>query len=115
MLPTGTVTAAHLHVPRFVCRRAERWVVALQQQHQEDAGADDEDDEAIAEQDQHRQRYLKRRYDFFFTAQCLSIIVRDKPVKYIIVENIMAVLVLFPNKNINESRRRWRPQVPTNN
>jgi hypothetical protein len=76
---------------------------------------DDEDDEAIAERDQHRQRYLKRRYDFFFTAQGLSIIVRDKPVKFIIVENIMAVLVLFLNKNINESRRRWRPQVPTNN
>jgi ATP:cob(I)alamin adenosyltransferase len=68
ILPTGAVTAAHLHVARCVCRRAERRVVALQQQQQEDAEADDEDDEAIAERDQHMQRYLNRLSDFFFTA-----------------------------------------------
>ena len=29
ILPGGTLAAAHLHVARTVCRRAERWVVAL--------------------------------------------------------------------------------------
>ncbi len=32
ILPGGTPTAAHLHVARTVCRRAERWAVSLADQ-----------------------------------------------------------------------------------
>jgi cob(I)alamin adenosyltransferase len=49
ILPGGSPAAAHLHVARTVCRRAERLVVGIQ-----------ESDEAI--------RYLNRLSDFLFVA-----------------------------------------------
>jgi cob(I)alamin adenosyltransferase len=52
ILPGGSLAAAQLHVARTVCRRAERLVVALQEQ------------ETIGE---HVLRYLNRLSDFLFT------------------------------------------------
>jgi cob(I)alamin adenosyltransferase len=56
ILPTGAVTAAHLHVARTVCRRAERRVIPL----------------VVREQgalcDPHALKYLNRLSDFFFAA-----------------------------------------------
>ena len=53
ILPGGTLAAAHLHVARTVCRRAERLVVAL----------NDEDDATKASI-----TYLNRLSDFLFVA-----------------------------------------------
>lgn len=53
VLPGGTPAAAHLHVARTVCRRAERIVVSLARE--ETVGAD-----AV--------RYLNRLSDFLFVA-----------------------------------------------
>ncbi len=57
ILPTGTTTAAHLHLARTVCRRAERLVVALSRE--ESCG------EEIV-------RFLNRLSDFCFTAARLA-------------------------------------------
>ncbi len=53
ILPGGSAPAAHLHVARTVCRRAERYAVALAAY--EDVGA-------------HVVRYLNRLSDYLFTA-----------------------------------------------
>jgi ATP:cob(I)alamin adenosyltransferase len=53
ILPTGSKAAAHLHVARTVCRRAERRVVPLV-------------DASVC--DPNALRYLNRLSDFFFTA-----------------------------------------------
>lgn len=53
ILPGGSALAAHLHLCRTVCRRAERLVVEL-------AGQEDVNPEAI--------RYLNRLSDWFFVA-----------------------------------------------
>ena len=53
ILPGGSIAAAHLHVARTVCRRAERLVVAL---HDESA----ETQSTIA--------YLNRLSDYLFVA-----------------------------------------------
>lgn len=53
ILPGGTPAAAHLHLARTVCRRAERLVVAL-------ARTDDIGDAVV--------RYLNRLSDYLFTA-----------------------------------------------
>jgi cob(I)alamin adenosyltransferase len=55
ILPGGTVTAAHLHVARTVCRRAERLIVEL-------AGYEDEPVSDAALQ------YVNRLSDFLFVA-----------------------------------------------
>ncbi len=55
ILPGGTVTAAHLHVARTVCRRAERLIVEL-------AGHEDEPVSDAALQ------YVNRLSDFLFVA-----------------------------------------------
>lgn len=52
ILPGGTLSAAHIHVARTICRRVERIVVALQNQ------------EPIGE---HVLNYLNRLSDFLFT------------------------------------------------
>lgn len=52
ILPCGTLAAAHIHVARTVCRRAERIVVALQEQ------------EPVGEQ---VLNYLNRLSDMLFT------------------------------------------------
>jgi cob(I)alamin adenosyltransferase len=54
ILPTGSKAAAHFHVARTVCRRAERCVVPLVVDHQ------------VC--DPNAMRYLNRLSDFFFTA-----------------------------------------------
>ncbi len=53
ILPGGTALAAHLHLCRTVCRRAERLVVEL-------AGTEEVNPEAV--------RYLNRLSDWFFVA-----------------------------------------------
>ena len=53
VLPGGTPLAAHLHLARTVCRRAERHLVAL-------AGAEPVNPEAV--------RYLNRLSDWLFVA-----------------------------------------------
>jgi cob(I)alamin adenosyltransferase len=53
VLPGGSALAAHLHLCRTVCRRAERLTVAL-------AGAEPVNPEAV--------RYLNRLSDWFFVA-----------------------------------------------
>ena len=53
MLPGGTPLAAHLHLARTVCRRAERLTVAL-------AGLEPVNPEAV--------RYLNRLSDWLFVA-----------------------------------------------
>jgi len=53
ILPGGSLVAAHLHVARTVCRRAERLVVAL-------SGTDDATKTSIT--------YLNRLSDFLFVA-----------------------------------------------
>jgi cob(I)alamin adenosyltransferase len=55
ILPGGTQAAAHLHVARTVCRRAEREVVALQEQ-------------TSNELDPHIVQYLNRLGDYLFVA-----------------------------------------------
>ena len=55
VLPGGTAAAAHLHVSRTVCRRAERLIVELAAQEGEHVG-----EGAIA--------YINRLSDFFFVA-----------------------------------------------
>jgi cob(I)alamin adenosyltransferase len=55
VLPGGTAAAAHLHVARTVCRRAERLMVALQTAHHEAVGAP-----AL--------RYVNRLSDLLFVA-----------------------------------------------
>lgn len=50
ILPGGSAAAAHLHVARTVCRRAERLVVALEGEHQTTI------------------RYLNRLSDYLFVA-----------------------------------------------
>jgi cob(I)alamin adenosyltransferase len=57
VLPGGTAGAAHLHVARTVCRRAERRVVAL-------ARAERVDPEAV--------RYLNRLSDLLFNTARLE-------------------------------------------
>lgn len=57
VLPGGTALAAHLHLCRTTCRRAERLVVAL-------ARAEDVNPEAI--------RYLNRLSDWFFVASRIA-------------------------------------------
>ncbi len=52
ILPGGTPAAAHIHVARTICRRAERLVITLQE------------DEPIGE---HVVPYLNRLSDFLFT------------------------------------------------
>jgi len=54
ILPTGAIPAAHLHVARTVCRRAERVVLPLVR-----------DDQTC---DPHALKYLNRLSDFFFVA-----------------------------------------------
>ncbi|KAL3937521.1 MAG: hypothetical protein SGBAC_007395 [Bacillariaceae sp.] len=54
ILPTGAKAAAHLHVARTVCRRAERRVLPLVR-----------DDQTC---DPHAMKYLNRLSDFFFVA-----------------------------------------------
>ncbi|MEI7645029.1 MAG: cob(I)yrinic acid a,c-diamide adenosyltransferase [Chloroflexales bacterium] len=53
ILPGGTAAAAHLHLARTICRRAERWAVSLA--HEEDLSAD-------------VLMYLNRLSDFLFVA-----------------------------------------------
>lgn len=53
ILPGGTAAAAHLHLARTICRRAERWAVSLA--HQEPISAE-------------LLRYLNRLSDFLFVA-----------------------------------------------
>ena len=53
ILPGGTPTAAHLHLARTVCRRAERWVVSLMRE------------DTI---NPHVGTYLNRLSDFLFVA-----------------------------------------------
>ena len=55
ILPGGTATAAHLHVARTVCRRAERLIVDLAAQ----------DDEPVSDAALH---YVNRLSDFLFVA-----------------------------------------------
>ncbi|ABS63228.1 ATP--cobalamin adenosyltransferase [Parvibaculum lavamentivorans DS-1] len=55
VLPGGTAAAAHLHLARTVCRRAERLVTALME----------EPDEKVSEA---ALRYLNRLSDFLFVA-----------------------------------------------
>lgn len=60
ILPTGTLAAAHLHVARTVCRRAERCLVPLVVAGANGGNAGPCDPNAL--------RYLNRLSDFFFTA-----------------------------------------------
>lgn len=53
ILPGGVAAAAHLHLARTVCRRAERWVVSLAQEE---------------ELNPHVLVYLNRLSDFLFVA-----------------------------------------------
>ncbi|MEI8309033.1 MAG: cob(I)yrinic acid a,c-diamide adenosyltransferase [Chloroflexales bacterium] len=53
ILPGGTAAAAHLHLARTICRRAERWAVSLARE--EDLGID-------------VLMYLNRLSDFLFVA-----------------------------------------------
>jgi cob(I)alamin adenosyltransferase len=53
ILPTGATAAAHLHVARTVCRRAERRMVPLVQ---------------LGTCDPNAMKYVNRLSDFFFTA-----------------------------------------------
>jgi cob(I)alamin adenosyltransferase len=53
ILPTGTITAAHCHMARTVCRRTERVVTPLVFQYRQT--------------DPHVLQYLNRLSDFFFT------------------------------------------------
>ena len=55
MLPGGTPAAAHLHLARTICRRAERMVVELA----------DRPEEAISEA---AMQYINRLSDFLFVA-----------------------------------------------
>lgn len=55
ILPGGTSAAAHVHLARTICRRAERWVVSLIQQEDEDVNP-----QILI--------YLNRLSDFFFVA-----------------------------------------------
>jgi ATP:cob(I)alamin adenosyltransferase len=83
ILPTGSKSAAQLHVARTVCRRAERRVVPLVQ-----AGVCDPN--AL--------KYLNRLSDFFFTAA-----------RYInFVEDQAEVLYCLPQKDATQRNRRAR-------
>lgn len=62
ILPGGSLAAAHLHVARTVCRRAERLVVAL---------PDAKDQETIG--------YLNRLSDYLFVAARLANVTQGVP------------------------------------